>query len=71
MDLRVGRRAGNRTHRLFGLPQGAAAPVSAVGGAPVPEHPVLERAGKGGHFAAFEQPALSVDEVRSFFRLVR
>ncbi|WP_290057838.1 alpha/beta fold hydrolase [Amycolatopsis solani] len=27
--------------------------------------------GKGGHFAAFEQPALFVDEVRSFFRLVR
>jgi pimeloyl-ACP methyl ester carboxylesterase len=26
---------------------------------------------KGGHFAAFEQPALFVEEVRSFFRLVR
>lgn len=26
---------------------------------------------KGGHFAAFEQPAIFVDEVRSFFRLVR
>jgi pimeloyl-ACP methyl ester carboxylesterase len=26
---------------------------------------------KGGHFAAFEQPALFVDEVRAFFRLVR
>ncbi len=26
---------------------------------------------KGGHFAAFEQPAVFVDEVRSFFRLVR
>ena len=26
---------------------------------------------KGGHFAAFEQPATFVDEVRSFFRLVR
>jgi pimeloyl-ACP methyl ester carboxylesterase len=26
---------------------------------------------KGGHFAAFEQPGLYVDEVRSFFRLVR
>jgi pimeloyl-ACP methyl ester carboxylesterase len=25
----------------------------------------------GGHFAAFEQPALFVDEVRSFFRTVR
>jgi pimeloyl-ACP methyl ester carboxylesterase len=27
--------------------------------------------GKGGHFAAFEQPGLFVDEVRAFFRLVR
>jgi hypothetical protein len=35
------------THRLSGLPYGAAAPVSAVGGAPVPEHPVLERARQG------------------------
>lgn len=26
---------------------------------------------KGGHFAAFEQPSLFVDEVRTFFRLVR
>jgi len=27
--------------------------------------------GRGGHFAAFEQPATFVDEVRAFFRLVR
>ena len=26
---------------------------------------------RGGHFAAFEQPGLFVDELRSFFRLVR
>ncbi|MCM3882295.1 hypothetical protein ND747_01320 [Frankia sp. R82] len=26
---------------------------------------------RGGHFAAFEQPALFVEEVRGFFRLVR
>jgi pimeloyl-ACP methyl ester carboxylesterase len=25
----------------------------------------------GGHFAAFEQPVLFVEELRSFFRLVR
>jgi pimeloyl-ACP methyl ester carboxylesterase len=25
----------------------------------------------GGHFAALEQPALFVDELRGFFRLVR
>jgi len=26
---------------------------------------------RGGHFAAMEQPATFVDEVRAFFRLVR
>jgi epoxide hydrolase len=26
---------------------------------------------RGGHFAAFEQPELFTDEVRSFFRLIR
>jgi pimeloyl-ACP methyl ester carboxylesterase len=26
---------------------------------------------RGGHFAAFEQPDLFVNEVRSFFRLIR
>ena len=26
---------------------------------------------RGGHFAAFEQPEMFVDEVRAFFRLVR
>ena len=26
---------------------------------------------KGGHFAAFEQPQLLVDDVRAFFREVR
>ena len=26
---------------------------------------------RGGHFAALEQPALFVDELRTFFRLVR
>ena len=26
---------------------------------------------RGGHFAAFEQPEIFVDEVRGFFRLVR
>jgi len=26
---------------------------------------------RGGHFAAFEQPAIFVDEVRNFFRLIR
>jgi epoxide hydrolase len=26
---------------------------------------------RGGHFAAFEQPELFAEEVRSFFRLVR
>jgi pimeloyl-ACP methyl ester carboxylesterase len=26
---------------------------------------------RGGHFAAFEQPALFVDDVRAFFRTIR
>jgi pimeloyl-ACP methyl ester carboxylesterase len=26
---------------------------------------------RGGHFAAFEQPEVFVEEVRAFFRLVR
>jgi pimeloyl-ACP methyl ester carboxylesterase len=26
---------------------------------------------RGGHFAAFEQPAIFVEEIRNFFRLVR
>jgi hypothetical protein len=26
---------------------------------------------RGGHFAAFEQPALLVDDVRAFFRTLR
>jgi len=26
---------------------------------------------RGGHFAAFEQPELFVEELRAFFRLVR
>jgi pimeloyl-ACP methyl ester carboxylesterase len=26
---------------------------------------------RGGHFAAFEQPATFVEELRAFFRLVR
>jgi pimeloyl-ACP methyl ester carboxylesterase len=48
--------------------------------APLPRHWVAARYSdlrywseldRGGHFAAFEQPALFVDEVRAFFRLVR
>ena len=44
-------------------------------GVPVVLHemrPVRETpAPKGGHFAAFEQPALFVDDVRAFFRKLR
>jgi pimeloyl-ACP methyl ester carboxylesterase len=31
----------------------------------------LNELDRGGHFAAWEQPVLFVDEVRTFFRLVR
>ena len=58
--------------RLLDLPEGdlrarraagpsGASPTSATG----------TSSAKGGHFAAFEQPELFVDEVRAFFRLVR
>jgi hypothetical protein len=55
-----------------------------VGRAARHRHPVRERAARrvvdirygnepthGGHVPAFEQPALSVDELRAFSRLVR
>jgi pimeloyl-ACP methyl ester carboxylesterase len=42
-----------------------------VGTAALHEHPLLERAPKGGHLAAFEQPQLFVDELRAFIALVR
>ena len=32
---------------------------------------ILTEMTKGGHFAAFEQPAAYVDEVRAFFRTIR
>jgi hypothetical protein len=40
----------------------------------VPDTPIIRHWNElavGGHFAAFEQPGLFVDEVRSSFRLVR
>ncbi|EOD70038.1 hypothetical protein [Amycolatopsis vancoresmycina] len=69
--LRVGRRAGDRTHRLFGLPQELRRPSRRWAERRFPNIRYWNEPGKGGHFAAFEPPALFVDEVRSFFRLVR
>lgn len=71
MDLRAGRRAGDRTHRLSGLPQKMQRPSRRWAERRFPNIRYWNEPGKGGHFAAFEQPALFVDEVRSFFRLVR
>ena len=45
--------------------------VSPLGREALHRHPALERAARGGHFAALEQPDTFVDEVRTFFRLVR
>jgi hypothetical protein len=42
-----------------------------VGAAALYRHPYGNEPGKGGQFAAFEQPELFVHEVRSFFRLIR
>jgi hypothetical protein len=36
-----------------------------------PEPATVPGRARGGHFAALEQPAVFVDELRAFFRLVR
>ena len=68
MSTRARRRA--RTRRVPTgcsiFPESSSA-VTALGGAALPRHPLLERADRGGHFAAFEQPELFVDEIRAAF----
>ncbi|MEZ5123909.1 MAG: hypothetical protein R2736_20480 [Solirubrobacterales bacterium] len=70
--LRPGAHADRRAHRLLGLPQGAVPALRALGAhalwrpAPLPREAQTAR-----HFAALEQPAVFVDEVRTFFRTVR
>jgi pimeloyl-ACP methyl ester carboxylesterase len=59
------------THRLSGLPKELQRPSRRWAERRFPNIRYWNEPGKGGHFAAFEQPALFVDEVRSFFRLVR
>ena len=56
---------------LLDLPEGDPPPVAPLGRAALHRHALLERADRGGHFAAFEQPELFVDELRAFFRPVR
>jgi pimeloyl-ACP methyl ester carboxylesterase len=62
---------GRRTDRGVDLRARESSSVPALGAETICRHTALERAGRGGHFAAWEQPALFVDEVRAFFRLVR
>ena len=45
--------------------------LAALGREALQEHHPLERARRGGHFAAFEQPELFVGEVRDCFRPLR
>jgi hypothetical protein len=45
--------------------------VTPLGGPAVRRHPVLERVCEGRPLRRLEQPDLFVNEVRSFFRLVR
>ena len=56
---------------LLDLPEGDLPAVPALGRAALHRPALLERAGQGGHFAAFEQPAAFVDEVRAAFRAFR
>ena len=53
------------------FPQRAPAPLPALGRAALPDIRHWNELDRGGHFAAFEQPELFVDELRAFFRLVR
>jgi pimeloyl-ACP methyl ester carboxylesterase len=56
---------------VLGLPQGDLPPVAALGRAAVPDLRYWSEPDKGGHFAALEQPAIFVNEVRAAFRLIR
>ena len=53
------------------VPEGDRPPVRAWMEADYPEHRSLGGATKGGHFAAFEQPELFVDDIRACFRQFR
>jgi pimeloyl-ACP methyl ester carboxylesterase len=71
VDHRRRRRPGRRPHRLLDLPQGAATPLRRWAARRFVDIRHWNELDRGGHFAALEQPELFVDEVRSFFRLVR
>ena len=63
-----GIRADPRPRRVQRVPQRGAAAFPPLGRAPIQQHRLLERAGPGGHFAAWEQPALFAREVRAAAR---
>ena len=72
VDLRRPRDTVDVPDRLLDLPQGDSAAVAPLGRAAVHATSATGTSSSaGGHFAAFEQPELFVDEVRAFFRLVR
>ena len=75
----TGRASARRGERSCRVPVGVTvypkeivAPVRSWMEARLPEHRALVASSrKGGHFAAFEQPELFVDEVRTCFRQFR
>ena len=78
-SIRAGARAAHRpdrhrrrAHRLLDLPEGdSSAPSRRWAEQRFTDIRHWNELDRGGHFAAFEQPELFVDELRSFFRLVR
>ena len=73
-ELRQGRRApaGGRADRRGRVPEGDRDAGAQVDGAALHATSFTGREmPKGGHFAAFEQPELFVEEVRGFFRTLR
>ncbi|MFD4675346.1 hypothetical protein ACFWNN_36845 [Lentzea sp. NPDC058450] len=67
MDRRVDRRAGDVPTGRPVFPKELQRPSRRWAERRFPNIRYWNEPGKGGHFAAFEQPALFVDEVRSFF----
>ena len=55
-----------RPDRLLGLPARDLRALPPLGRAPLHRRPLLNELPRGGHFAAFEQPELFVDELRAF-----
>jgi pimeloyl-ACP methyl ester carboxylesterase len=71
VDHRADRRHRRRPHRLLDPPKELQRPSRRWAAKRFLDIRHWNELDRGGHFAAFEQPELFVEEVRSFFRLVR